>query len=60
MADIENLVYRLGTPVVIGAGAGVLAYFTEEALVHEINSRRWVLPVLAGFAAAGAAYILMK
>lgn len=60
MADVETIFYRVGAPVVVGIGAGILGYFGEDALVQEINAKKWVLPIIAGFAAAGATYIIMR
>lgn len=60
MADAETIFYRISAPVAVGLGAGVLGYFGEEALVNEINTKKWILPLLAGLAAAGATYIIMR
>jgi hypothetical protein len=60
MADkVEQLVQKVGVPAAVGVGGGLLAYFLQESISREMQDKPWILPLLAGFASAGAAYFLI-
>lgn len=60
MESVEQLVHRVGLPVVCAAGGAASAYFLEKGLQEAIASRPWVLPLLGGLAGAGAGYLLSR
>jgi hypothetical protein len=47
-----------GPVVLIGAGAGLAAWWLEDAVKSQINSKPWFFPVVASLAGMGAGYVL--
>jgi predicted membrane-bound spermidine synthase len=60
MVDFNVLGFHIGTTALIGVGAGLLTWFLEDAVAAQINDKKWVLPLIGGFTAAGAYAFFVK
>lgn len=58
--DYNVLGFHIGTGAAIGLGAGLLTWFLEDAIATQINDKKWVLPVIGAFTAAGAYFVIVK
>lgn len=60
MVDFNVLGVHIGTGALIGAGAGLLTWFLQDAIASQINDKKWVLPVIGAFSATGAYAFFVK
>jgi len=43
-----------GASIIGGLASGLIVWWVEESIQNEIGARPWLLPLLGGFAGAGA------